>query len=59
MTKDDSLSTSAQNVQIVTENGKVTLHGTVKTEGEKEKIADKAKLVSGVQNVENLITVEQ
>jgi len=59
VTKDDSLSTSAQNVTIVTQDGKVTLRGTVKSESEKQKIAEKTKQVSGVKNVENLITVKQ
>ncbi|MGH7846522.1 MAG: BON domain-containing protein [Candidatus Binatia bacterium] len=59
VTKDDSLSTSAQNVTIVTQNGKVTLRGTVKSQGEKQKIADKAQQVSGVKNVDNQITIKQ
>jgi osmotically-inducible protein OsmY len=59
VTKDDSLSTSAHNVTIVTQNGKVTLRGTVKSQGEKQKIAEKAKQVSGVKNVDNQITVKQ
>lgn len=59
VTKDDSLSTSAQNVTIVTQAGKVTLRGTVKSQGEKQKIAEKAKQVSGVKNVDNQITVKQ
>jgi osmotically-inducible protein OsmY len=58
VTKDDSLSTSAHNVKIITQDGKVTLRGTVKNDSEKKKIADKAKQVSGVKNVDNLITVE-
>jgi hyperosmotically inducible periplasmic protein len=59
VTKDDSLSTSAHNVTIVTQDGKVTLRGTVKSDSEKQKIAEKAKQVSGVKTVENLITVKQ
>jgi len=59
VTKDDSLSTSAQNVKIITQNGKVTLRGTVNSDSEKQKVADKAKKVSGVKNVDNLITVEK
>lgn len=57
--KDDSLSTSAHNVKIITQDGKVTLRGTVKSDSEKQKIAEKAKQVSGVKNIENLITVGQ
>jgi hyperosmotically inducible protein len=59
ITKDDSLSTSAQNVKIITQDGKVTLRGTVTSDSEKQKIADKAKQVSGVKTVENLISVKQ
>jgi osmotically-inducible protein OsmY len=59
VTKDDSLSTSAQNVTIITQDGKVTLRGTVKSDGEKQKIAAEVKKVPGVKDVENLITVDQ
>jgi osmotically-inducible protein OsmY len=57
VTKDDSLSVSAQNVKIITQNGKVTLRGSVKSDAEKQKVAEKAKQVAGVKNVENLISV--
>jgi hyperosmotically inducible protein len=55
---DDSLSMNAQNVKIVTSNGYVTLRGPVKTEREKEAIAAKAKQVTGVLGVTNLLEVE-
>ena len=58
VTKDDSLSTGAQNVTIVTRDGKVTLRGTVESDSEKQKIAAAAKKVSGVKNVDNLLTVK-
>jgi osmotically-inducible protein OsmY len=51
VTKDDSLSVSAQNVKIITQDGKVTLRGSVKNDSEKQKIAEKAKQVAGVKNV--------
>src|SRR6185437_2392241 len=35
--KDGELSTSAKNIKVITENGKVTLRGPVKTEQEKAK----------------------
>ena len=57
--KDDSLSTGAQNVTIVTIDGKVTLRGTVKSASDKQKIADKAHAVSGVKGVDNQIAVKQ
>jgi hyperosmotically inducible protein len=54
---DDKLSTSAQNVKIVTSDGKVTLRGPVKSEQEKKEIESKAKQVAGVKNVENQLEV--
>lgn len=59
VTKDNSLSTSAQNVKIITQDGKVTLRGTVNSDSEKQKIADMAKKAPGVKNVENLITIDK
>jgi hyperosmotically inducible periplasmic protein len=59
VTKDDSLSTSAQNVKIITQDGKVTLRGIVKSDSEKQKIGEMAKKASGVKNVENLLTVSK
>src|ERR1051325_5376577 len=59
LTSDDSLSTSAQNVTVVSDNGKVTLRGSVKDQAEKQKIQDKAMQVAGVTNVDNQLTVTQ
>jgi len=59
LTSDDSLSTSAQNVTVVSANGKVTLRGSVKDQSEKQKIQDKAMQVAGVTNVDNQLTVTQ
>ena len=55
---DDSLSINAQNIKIVTSNGNVTLRGPVKTDREKEAIEAKAKQVTGVHSVTNLLEVE-
>ena len=55
---DDSLSINAQNLKIVTSNGNVTLRGPVKTDREKEAIEAKAKQVTGVHSVTNLLEVE-
>ena len=54
---DDKLSTSAQNVKIITSDGKVTLRGPVKSELEKKEIETKAKQVAGVKNVENQLEI--
>ena len=59
LTSDDSLSTSAQNVTVVSTNGTVTLRGNVKDSSEKQKVADKAMQVAGVSNVDNQLTVTQ
>ncbi|TMA88783.1 MAG: BON domain-containing protein, partial [Deltaproteobacteria bacterium] len=43
VTADDSLSTNAKNVKIITNHGTVTLRGPVKSEKEKAEIEAKAK----------------
>jgi osmotically-inducible protein OsmY len=55
---DDSLSTNAHNVKIVTVDGVVTLRGPVKTAGEKATVASKAQAAKGVKRVDNLLEVE-
>ena len=54
---DDSLSTKAHNVKIITNAGTVTLRGPVENANEKNIIEAKAKQVAGVQRVENLLEV--
>ena len=54
---DDKLSTNAQNVKIITNDGQVTLRGPVKTEDEKKAIEGKAKQVAGVKNVDNQLEI--
>ena len=55
--KDDSLSTSAQNVKIIVESGLVTLKGPVKTADEKMKVCTKADQVVGKANVKNQLEI--
>jgi hyperosmotically inducible protein len=55
--KDKSLSTYAHNVKIITQNGEVTLKGTVRTELEKSAVEDKAAAVVGKEHVTNQIEV--
>ena len=55
---DKSLSTSAHNVKIVTNNGVVTLRGPVNSEDEKGKVGQLAQQVSGVSRVENQLDVK-
>jgi osmotically-inducible protein OsmY len=57
ITSDDSLSTSAQNVKIISSDGTVTLRGPVKSEQEKKEIEAKAKQVAGVKRVDNQLEV--
>ena len=57
ITADDSLSTNAKNVKIITSDGTVTLRGPVKSEKEKTDIEAKAKQVAGVKRVDNQIEV--
>ncbi len=54
---DKSLSTDAQNIKIVTMDGRVTLRGPVASEAEKTAIAAKAQLIAGTTPVENQLEV--
>jgi osmotically-inducible protein OsmY len=56
--KDDSLSTAAKNVKIVTIAGVVTLRGPVKSAEEKTTLAAFAKNVAGVKRVDNELEVD-
>lgn len=56
--KDDSLSTAAKNVKIVTIDGVVTLRGPVKSAEEKTTLASFAKNVEGVKRVDNELEVD-
>jgi hyperosmotically inducible protein len=56
---DDSLSTNAQNVKIVTVDGVVTLRGPVKSADEKAMVASKAQEAKGVKRVDNQLEVER
>jgi osmotically-inducible protein OsmY len=57
VTSDDTLSTNAQNVKIITQDGQVTLRGPVKSEKEKADIEAKAKQIAGVKNVDNQLEI--
>jgi hyperosmotically inducible protein len=54
---DKSLSTYAHNVKIVTQDGKVTLAGPVRSDDEKSNIESKATAVAGDGNVTDQMTV--
>ena len=55
--KDKSLSTCAHNVKIISQDGKVTLKGPVRTSDEKSAIEAKATSVAGDGNVTSHIEV--
>lgn len=56
---DKTLSLNAQNIKIVTLNGKTTLRGPVETHDERRRILNMATLVVGLNNVINLLEVVQ
>jgi hyperosmotically inducible protein len=55
--KDKSLSTYAHNIKIVTQDGKVTLKGPVRSEEEKSSIESKAVAIAGANNVTDQLEV--
>lgn len=55
---DKSLSTDAHNVKIIAQNGKVTLKGPVRSEGERNSVEQKAVRIAGPDNVINELTVK-
>jgi hyperosmotically inducible protein len=55
--KDDSLSTDAHNVKIITSGGVVTLRGPVASGEEKMTVAKKAEKINGVSRVNNQLEV--
>ncbi len=54
---DKSLSTEAHNITITSQDGAVTLRGTVKSDEEKKNIEDKAAGIAGQGKVTNELTV--
>jgi osmotically-inducible protein OsmY len=55
--EDNSLSTYAHNIKIITQDGKVTLRGPVRSEDEKSNLQAKAVEVAGQDNVTNQLEV--
>lgn len=56
---DTNMSTNAQNVKIITQDGNVTLRGPVKTQEEKDRIDEIARKVAGVKAVDSQLEVEK
>jgi len=57
MNTDTSLANIGQNVHFSTQDGEVTLHGSVASETEKNQIEQKVKQLSDVKNVKNELQV--
>lgn len=55
---DKKMSVNAHNVKIITQDGKVTLRGPVKTAEEKQQIEQIARDVAGDDKVDNQLEVE-
>ena len=55
---DKSLSTYGHNAKIISEHGKVTLKGPVRSDEERKNIEAKAAEVAGSGNVTNQLTVK-
>ncbi|HET7109114.1 MAG TPA: BON domain-containing protein [Candidatus Acidoferrum sp.] len=55
--EDTTLSTYAHNVKIISQDGKVTLRGPVRSEDEKNNIEAKAVAVAGQGNVTNQLEI--
>ena len=56
---DTEMSVNAQNVKIITQDGRVTLRGPVKSDEEKKKIEEIASSVAGADKVDSHLEVEQ
>lgn len=57
--KDDSFSSAAKNVKIITKNGIVNLRGPVENATERSKIGSIARKSAGVTNVENSLEIKR
>ncbi len=57
LVKDKSLSTYAHNVKVITQAGKVTLKGPVRSDDEKLSVEQKAAAVAGTENVTDQLQV--
>jgi hyperosmotically inducible periplasmic protein len=55
---DDSLSTLAKNIKIITVDGVVTLRGPVQSPQEKESIETKAQQIAGIDKIDNQLEVK-
>jgi len=56
---DDNLTATAKNVKIVTDDGRVTLRGSVRDVREKDTLESHARDIAGAGNVKNQIEIVQ
>lgn len=56
---DESLSTNAHNVKIITQDGRVTLRGPVDSEAERTRIVKLAREAAGVQDLNNQLEIDR
>lgn len=56
--KDDTMSTYARNIKVITQNGQVTLKGPVRSEEEKRAVEAKATAIAGEGKVTSELTVK-
>ena len=54
---DKTLSTYAHNIKIISQDGKVTLRGPVRSEDEKAAIESKASAIAGPNSVTNMLDI--
>lgn len=57
--KDDSLSSSAKNVEIISLDNSITLRGTVQSQNEKDQILNHARSVAGTRSIKDEIKVNR
>jgi hyperosmotically inducible protein len=55
--QDKTLSSHAHNIKIISQDGEVTLRGSVRSEDEKSNLQAKAVIVAGADNVSNQLEV--
>ena len=59
ITRDNSLSMTAHNIKIISDNGAVTLRGPVDSQKEKNVIEKKAQAIAGADRVDDRLEVKQ
>ena len=57
--EDNTLSTNAHNIKIITYNGRVTLRGPVDSQAERDRLTTVAQGVAGVNSVDSQLEVAQ